>query len=256
MARLTPPPAVPPYPRTAMLLAAGLGTRLRPLTDTLPKPLVPVMGKTLLERGLDLLAAAGVEKTIINIHYKADLMAAFVQKLTPRYAMELILSDETARLMDSAGAIVKALPLLGAEPFFVLNADTFWREPPGSEPNLRRLARHFRPAQQDMLLLTLPCAQAPAGSAGDFCQDTAGRLSRADKSRLTPQTVLYCGGLIAGPALFARAEPDKPQSLNLYFDRAIAQKRLYGLSLQAEWHSVGSLAELQETEAALRRQGR
>jgi len=240
-------------PKTAMLLAAGLGTRLRPLTDTLPKPLVPVAGKTLLQRGLDMLAAASVEKTIINIHYKADILTAFVKKLAPHYAMELVLSDESDYLLDSAGAIVKALPLLGQEPFFVLNADTFWLEGPGSTPNLCRLARAFNPIKQDMLLLTLPCSQAQGIEKADFLQNAAGNLSRAGKMPISPQAVLYAGSLITRPAIFAGAAANMPQSLNRYFDRAIAQKRLYGIKLQAEWHSVGSMAELYQTEAALQK---
>ncbi|KAA6406097.1 nucleotidyltransferase family protein [Candidatus Tokpelaia sp.] len=240
-------------PKTAMLLAAGLGTRLRPLTDNLPKPLVPVAGKTLLQRGLELLAAAGVAKTIINIHYKADILAAFVKKIAPHYAMELVLSDETDYLLDSAGGIIKALPLLGQEPFFVLNADTFWLEEPGSAPNLHRLAHAFNPVKQDMLLLTLPCGQAPGIAKADFLQNAAGNLSRAGKAPLSPQAVLYAGGLITRPAIFANAAANMPQSLNRYFDRAVAQKRLYGLKLQAEWHSVGSMAELYQTEAALQK---
>lgn len=246
---------IKPSPRVtaAMLLAAGLGARLRPLTDALPKPLLRVGGKTLLEHGLDMLAAAKVEKVIINCHYLAEKLRDFVRACQARYPMRLIISDESDKLLDSAGGIIKALPLLGQEPFFVLNADTFWREAPGAEPNFRRLAEAFDPEKQDMLLLTALRAQALTPQKGDFLPDIYHRLRRADKSGGNPAAVIYAGGLIVRPAVFAGAESGAPQSLNSYFDRAIAAGRLYGLPLRAEWLSIGTEAELKQAEAALRK---
>ena len=110
-------------PRVAMVLAAGLGRRMRPITDTMPKPLVRVAGRTLLDRGLDCLAAAGVKKAVINVHHFPEQVAAHVASRT---VPKIVISDESDLLLDSAGAIVKALPELGSEPFYILNADTFW----------------------------------------------------------------------------------------------------------------------------------
>lgn len=246
-------PACKTMPKTAMLLAAGLGTRLRPLTQNLPKPLVSVAGRTLLERALDMLAAAGIEKTIINCHYQAKKLTDFVQKIAPHYPMKLCISDESARLLDSAGGIIKALPLLGQKPFFVLNADTFWREPSNSAPNLQRLAQHFNPVRHDMLLLTVSPDHALLPQAGDFIQNAGGSLKRADKSRKNSRDVIYTGALILNPAIFAdtKTQPETPLSLNLYFDRAIAANRLCGLHLQGRWYSIGSQAEMQKAEMSL-----
>jgi len=249
----------------AMLLAAGLGTRLRPLTETMPKCMAQVAGRALLERGLDMLAGAGAKRVVINAHYLADMLIAFIEKIRPNYPMEILVSDERDKLLDSAGGIIKALPLLGDEPFLVLNSDSFWAEKPMGK-NFRRLAAEFNPEAQDMLLLTLPRDKALLPQRGDFIADKTGRLSRADKAKDNPQAVIYAGGMIVNPAIFkdaeaaderseasktGRKEKITPQSLNLYFDRAIAAKRLYGLNLQGQWFSVGSPAELRAAENLL-----
>jgi len=235
--------------QTAMLLAAGLGTRLRPLTNACPKPLVQLAGRPMLEYGLDLLAAGGVRRVVINIHYLAGPMRAAIAAMQPHYKMELLLSDESGGLLDSAGGIIKALPRLGDKPFFVLNADSFWRDSAGVN-NLARLKAAFAPQNMDMLLLTAAQNQSLAGQKGDFIADAAGRLARADKSLNPPQAVIYAGAMAVNPAVFAGAEPG-PQSLNLYFDRAIAARRLSGLPLAGEWFSVGSAAELAAAETKL-----
>jgi len=243
--------------QSAMVLAAGLGTRLRPLTDTCPKPLIEVGGQTMLARGLDLLAASGVKRAVINAHYLAAQIQAAVAAMQPHYAMELIVSDESSRLLDSAGGIINALPLLGRAPFFVLNADSFWRDSAGIN-NLARLKAAFAPQNMDMLLLTVAQGQSLVGQKGDFIMAENGQLTRADKAANPPQAVIYAGAMALNPSIFAHAGADfagakpEPQSLNLYFDRAIAAGRLYGLPLAGDWFSVGSAAELQAAEARLK----
>ena len=163
--------------KTAMILAAGLGTRMRPITDTLPKPLVEVAGKPLIAYGLEALARAGVSHSVVNVHYLAPLL---IDWLTGRPGMDIEISDETAQLLDSGGGIVNALPMLGADPFLVLNADTFWLEEPGSESgNLSEMIDRFDPESMDILLMTARLDQATGHTgAGDFTIDADGRLSR------------------------------------------------------------------------------
>lgn len=238
--------------KTAMLLAAGRGARLRPLTDSVPKPLVEVAGQSLLRRALTMLTAAGVERVVVNTHYLAAKLNTALTALRGACAAELVISDESDMLLDSAGGIIKALPLLGAAPFFVLNADSFWRGEQRAGENWRRLAAAFNPEKQDMLLLTVPRAAALVPQKGDFLADEAGRLRRAGKNADSPQAVIYAGGMILNPAIFSGAESGVRQSLNVYFDKALAQGRLYGLKLEAEWFSVGTEAELAAAEARLR----
>jgi len=173
-------PHVPP--RTAMVLAAGRGERMRPLTERLPKPLVPVDGKPLLDHVLDRLAAAGVERAVVNVHYLADLIETH---LAGRTAPRVTISDERATLLDTGGGVVKALPMLGPAPFFHINSDTIWID--GVKPNLERLAEAFDPATMDALLLLAPSADSIGYSGrGDFIMKADGRLQRRSEREVAP----------------------------------------------------------------------
>lgn len=233
-------------PRTAMVLAAGLGTRMRPITDTIPKPLVEVSGRTLLDRGLDTLERAGVRRAVVNVHHLADRIVAHV---AARPSPAITISDETDRLLDSAGGIVKALPMLGTEPFLVLNADTFWIDADGVH-NLAEMAAAWDPAAMDMLLLTADRSDATGHTGGiDFTVDAQGRLARANG---VAEGVIYAGAIILHPRIFADATPE-PHSLNLYFDRAIAAGRLFGHRMRGDWITVGTPDAIAAAEDAVAR---
>ena len=230
-------------PRTAMVLAAGLGTRLRPITNTIPKPLVPVAGKTLLDRGLDALAAAGVETAVVNVHHFPDQIRRHVQSRTvPR----ILISDESAELLGSAGGIVKALPQLGDGPFYLLNADTFWIDRAGS--NLERLALAWDAARMDILMMLASPADATGHSKGtDFVVGADGRLARSNNA---PEGFIYAGAAILDPHIFAGAVVE-PQSFDLYFGRAIAAGRLYGMVMDGHWLTVGTPDAIPLAERAI-----
>lgn len=232
-------------PRTAMLLAAGLGKRMRPLTDTMPKPLIEVAGRSLLDRCLDALETAGVERAVVNVHHFPDMV---IDHLRPRTAPSILISDERDLLLDSAGGIVKALPALGHEPFLVLNADTFWIDRAGS--SLERLALDWDGARMDILLMLADSRHATGHSGStDFLRDADGRLTRA---RGASDGWIYAGAAIVDPRIFDGVEPH-PHSLNLYFDRAIAQGRLYGTRMNGHWITVGTPDAIPAAEAAIAR---
>src|ERR1041385_4689797 len=198
----------------AMVLAAGLGKRMRPLTDTLPKPLVPVAGKALIDHVLDKLADAGVTQAVVNGHYHAGQIEAHLKSRTrPR----IVISDERAEILDTGGGVVKALPQLGIAPFFHMNSDTLWIE--GVRPNLPRLAAQFDAARMDILLL-LASTTTSIGyeGRGDFIMAPDGRLSRRAEREVAP--FVYAGAAILSPAQLADA-PKGAFSLNRMFDRAI-----------------------------------
>lgn len=232
-------------PKTAMVLAGGRGLRMRPITNTIPKPLVKVAGRTLLDRGLDTLAAAGVEKAVVNVHHFPEQIVAHVAgRKTPR----IVISDESAGLLDSAGGIVKALPKLGRQPFYILNADTFWIDE--SEPNLIRLALAWDAASMDILLMLADLDSATGHTGGtDFLVDRDGALSRAHND---PAGLIYAGAAVVNPAIFAGA-PEGPLSLNRYFDEAIANGRLFGLKMHGSWITVGTPDAIPLAEAAVER---
>ncbi|MFZ2102117.1 MAG: nucleotidyltransferase family protein [Oricola sp.] len=233
--------------KKAMILAAGLGTRMRPITDTIPKPLVPVGGRTMLDRSLDIAEQAGIVEAVINVHYLADpILAHCARRQSPRIAI----SDETAQLLETGGGVVRALPLLGTDPFLLLNADTFWVE--WGAPNLQAMIEMFDPARMDILLMLCRLADTTGHDrGGDFSIDAHGRLARlADKS--DPSGLVYAGATIYNPAIFEGADA-VPHSLNLYYDRAIGQGRLFGHIMEdGHWFTVGTPQALPLAEAKLK----
>jgi len=227
-----------------MVLAAGLGTRMRPLTETQPKPLVRVAGKALIDHVLDPLAEAGVGTAVVNVHHFADQMEAH---LASRQRPRIVLSDERAQLLDSGGGVRKALPHLGTGPFFVLNADSFWIDGPRS--NLARLAEAFDPARMDVLLLLASTAASTGyDGRGDFVMDPHGGLERRTERGVAP--FVYAGVAILAPGLFDTM-PDGPFSLNRIFDAALSAKRLHGLRLDGFWLHVGTPAAIGQAEARI-----
>lgn len=233
------------HPDTAFVLAAGLGTRMRPLTDTTPKPLIEIAGRSLLDRGLDVLAAAGVTRAVVNAHWMGDQIIAYAPT---RRDIAITVSDERDRLLDSAGGIVRALPLIGSGPFIILNADTFWLD--GAVPALPAMAKAWDDATMDMILLLADPARATGHSGGtDFLMAPDGRLARA---RGAASGYIYAGAGIVHPRLFKDATSE-PHSLNLYFDRLIGERRLFGHVLDGHWITVGTPDAIAPAEDAIRR---
>ena len=232
-------------PDTAMVLAAGLGKRMRPITDTIPKPLVKIAGTPLIDWGLDTLRDAGVRKAVVNVHYLPDQLIAH---LASRHAPRIVISDERDGLLDSGGGIARVLDRLGPSPFYVLNADTFWID--AGENNLRRMALAWRDAEMDILLMVAQLGQATGHSGGiDFLIDADGRLSRA---RGATDGVIYAGAAIVHPRIFGGA-PVGPHSLNVQFDKALAAGRLFGLQLDGDWITVGTPDAIAPAEAVVAR---
>lgn len=235
---------MPTQPVSAMVLAAGLGTRMRPLTDKMPKPLVAVAGKPLLDHVLDRVAEAGVTTAVVNVHYLPDQI---VQHVRGRAKPHVIISDERDVVLGTGGGVVKALPLLGDAPFYHLNADTMWID--GVQPNLLRLAEAFDPARMDILLLMAPTANSIgyAGS-GDYAMLTDGALRKRKEHQVVP--FVYAGAAIISPAVFKDA-PSGEFSLTRMFDAANEQERLFGLRLDGLWMHVGTPDAVHAAEEAL-----
>lgn len=232
-------------PKAAMVLAAGLGKRMRPITDAMPKPLVKIAGKALIDWGLDLLERAGIERAIANVHYLPDQL---IEHLSTRQRPAITISDERDALLDSGGGIVRALPLLGDAPFYILNADTFWID--RADDNLRRLALAWDDGAMDILLMLATLDQATGHSGGtDFLQSPQERLTR---SRGAPDGLIYAGAAIVHPRIFSDA-PAGPHSFNLQFDKALAADRLFGLQLDGDWITVGTPDAIAPAEAAVAR---
>ena len=227
-----------------MVLAAGLGTRMRPLTNERPKPLIPCGGKPLLDWNLDALEQAGVERALVNVHYLPDQIIAHVAK---RAMPACEISDERAGILDSGGGIAKVVSAFGDAPFFSLNADTIWLDGPRS--NLERMAEHFDPESMDVLLLMASSVTTIGwGNRGDFFLDQNGRLRRPTKSEVAP--FAYTGAAILKPELFA----NRPEifSLNQIFNEAEATGRLFGLRLDGIFMHVGTPKALDDAEEALK----
>jgi MurNAc alpha-1-phosphate uridylyltransferase len=228
---------------TAMILAAGLGKRMRPLTASQPKPLVRVAGKALIDHALDRLAEAGVARVVVNVHYLADALEAH---LLARKAPQVTISDERAQLLETGGGMAKALPLL-PDPFFALNADNIWLDGPKSA--FHDLSRRWDPEAMDALLLVVPHARAMNfNGPGDFHMDPMGRLSRRRDGRIAP--FIYTGIQLVSHRLLREA-PQPPFSTNILWNRAIAEGRLYGISFTGLWFEVGTPQAIRPTEEAL-----
>lgn len=235
---------MPTTPTKAMVLAAGLGLRMRPLTERIPKPMVPVAGKPLLDHVLDRLADADIREAVVNVHYLPDQIIDHVaQRNRPR----IIISDERDQVLGTGGAVVKALPLLGETPFFHLNADTMWID--GARPNLTRLAEAFDPARMDILLLMAPTASSIGyNGSGDYAMLPNGALRRRKENQVVP--FVYAGAAILSPALFAGA-PTGEFPLTAIFDRAGERDRLFGLRLDGIWMHVGTPDAVHAAEKAV-----
>ncbi len=231
-------------PTSAFVLAAGMGQRMRPLTDTIPKPLVPLGGKPLIDHVLDRLAAAGIKKAVVNLHYLADKLEAH---LAHRTQPKIVFSNERKHLLDTGGGVLHALPKLGNGPFVIHNSDSVWIEGLGS--NLDRLLCTWDEATMDSLMLVAPLAASIGyDGLGDFQMDATGRLTRQTGPKMAP--FVFAGVSIAHPRLFDGA-PEGAFSLNRLWDRAIEKGRLYGLRLEGVWMHVGTPDALSEAEAAL-----
>jgi len=227
-----------------MVLAAGLGTRMRPFTDKLPKPLVKVAGKPLIDHVLDRLAEAGVDRAIVNVHHLADQMQ---HHLARRSRPQIVISDERGLLLGTGGGVKKALPQLGDAPFFHINSDTIWID--GVKPNLARLADAFDPVAMDALLLLAPTTGSIGYSGrGDFAMAADGRLRKRAEQEVVP--FVYAGAAILSPALFKSA-PDGELSLTTLFDRASQARRLHGLRMEGLWMHVGTPEAIALAEAAI-----
>ncbi len=229
----------------AMVMAAGMGTRMHPLTGTMPKPLVPFAGKPLIDHVLDRLEDAGIEEVIVNVHHFADMLEAHLAK---RKSPVIVISDERTRLLDTGGGVRKALPLLGSEPVITFNSDSVWTEGAGS--NLRDLMAAFDPARMDALLMVADtaCTIGYTGK-GDFIMASDGRLARRLPSTTAP--FMFAGVQIIRPSLFAEG-PDGPFSTNVVWDRLIERGRLFGHRMEGVWMHVGAPDDLVKAEAFLR----
>ncbi len=230
-------------PRVAMVLAAGLGTRMRPLTTTTAKPLLPVAGRSLLHRILDHLARAGVERVVVNTHWQREAVRT---ALAERRDLDIVESHEET-LLDTGGAVVKALPLVGEAPFYIVNGDAFWLD--GASPALLRLAGAFDPVRLDAVLLVYRAAFLPRYTGfGDFALDPWGRVRRPREREIVPY--LYAGVQLASPSLFAHA-PEGPFSANLLWDRAIAADRLRAVVHDGMWLHLSTPEDIADAEQAL-----
>jgi MurNAc alpha-1-phosphate uridylyltransferase len=236
--------------KTAMVLAAGKGERMRPLTLRTPKPLVQLAGKPLIDHVLNRLAQAGVKTAIVNVHYLPDQLEAHVLNRQGK-PPKILVSDERGVLLDTGGGAKKALPLLGGGPFFIHNADSVWSE--GAAPALPRMLRLWNPAAMDCLLLLAPVATSIGYAAkGDFTMGPDGRLTRRGEGEIVP--FAFAGVSLCDKRLFTDA-PDGRFSLNILWDEALSKGRLYGVRLDGRWMHVGTPESLAEAETSFEREG-
>lgn len=232
-------------PETAMVMAAGLGKRMRPLTATRPKPLVEVAGTTLLDHVLGHLRSAGVKRAVVNVHYLADALEAHVRN-NPA-GLEIVISDERAVVLETGGGLVKAQPLIASDPFLCVNTDNYWVNGPVNAIAL--MASHWDDAKMDALLLMVPLARAHNHSGrGDFHMDALGKLSRRKPGRIAP--FVWTGIQMLSKRLIVDPPADK-FSTNIFWDRAIAAGRAFGVVHQGLWFDVGTPAAIPRTEALL-----
>jgi MurNAc alpha-1-phosphate uridylyltransferase len=228
-----------------MVLAAGLGTRMRPFNGAIPKPLVAVAGKPLIDHVLDRLTAQGVERAVVNVHHLADQLE---HHLAARRRPQIVISDERSQLLGTGGALVKALPEIGDAPFFHVNSDSIWID--GVKPNLARLAEAFSASRMDaLLLLAATTASVGYSGRGDFLMAADGRLTRRGEREVAP--FVYAGAAILTRAFLASAPPSGPCSLSPLFDAAAERRRLYGVRLEGVWMHVGTPEAVKAAEAVL-----
>jgi N-acetyl-alpha-D-muramate 1-phosphate uridylyltransferase len=232
-------------PATAMVMAAGLGKRMRPLTATRPKPLVEVAGKTLLDHSIDRLKAAGVKRVVVNVHHFADALEAHLNNRVK--GIDVVVSDERKQLMETGGGMVQAQHLIPDDPFILVNSDNVWVDGPAD--SFRLLAARWDDAVMDALLLMVPLARAGNHSGrGDFYMDAGGGLSRKKPGRIAP--FVWTGIQMVSKRLLADP-PSGPFSTNILWDRAIAAGRCFGMVHQGLWFDVGTPGAIPPTEAAL-----
>lgn len=237
----------PDMPTRAMVLAAGMGLRLRPLTRERPKALVEVAGRTLIDRALDRLAEAGVGHAIVNLHYEGEMLRDHLER-GARAAPKIAFSDESGRLLDTGGGVRAALDYFDDEPFFVVNCDALWLD--GAENTLRRMASAWHPATMDALLLLVPTATALGyDGAGDFVIAGDGRLKRKQAGEAAAH--VFGGVQILRKSLFKGA-PEGPFSLNLLYDKAEGRGRLSGIAHKGGWIHVGTPEAVRLAENALK----
>lgn len=232
---------------TAMLMSAGLGKRMRPLTATRPKPLVKVAGQPLMDHALDRIEAAGIRRIVVNVHYLADTVEAHLKSRAKGRDVSYLISDERAKLLETGGGLFHAAPLLGDRPFLCANSDNLWVD--GPRDAIRLLAERWEDDRMDALLLLVSHARAHChGGPGDFHMDAIGRLSRRKKGRVAP--FVFTGVQIISPRLLVD-RPAEAFSTNILWDRAIAAGRAYGISHQGLWFDVGTPAALPVVEAVM-----
>ncbi len=232
-------------PGTAMIMAAGLGTRMMPMTLNTPKPLIEVAGTTLLDHVLDLLRDAGIGRIVVNVHCHAEQIEAHLAKHAQDFAVGI--SDERELLLDTGGGLIQALPLIAGDPFFCVNADNWFAD---TEVHaLLRMAGMWDAGRMDVLMLVVPFGRAGnTQGQGDFDLDAEGRLSREGGKRARP--FVWTGIQL----LAKRIVTDPPSmafSTNVFWDRAIAEGRCYGLVHDGDWFDVGYPAAIGMTEARL-----
>ncbi len=228
-----------------MVLAAGLGRRMRPLTDTVPKPLVRLGDRALIDHVLDRVAMAGVPRAVVNVHYKAGMLQNY---LALRGPPAITISSEREKLLDTGGGTKRALPLLGPGSFLVLNSDSVWIE--AADQNLTRLFEAWDGDQMDcLLMLALASSAIGYSGRGDFSHSSDGRIRRRRSDESVP--FVYTGVQIVHPRLFAEA-PDGAFSFNTLWNRAMLQGRAYAMRMNGLWLHVGSPQELERAEATLK----
>ncbi len=242
---LRPNPGVA-VPETAMVMAAGLGKRMRPLTATRPKPLIEVAGKPLIDHAMDRLRAAGVRKAVVNVHYLADAVEAHLKKRVS--GIDIVVSDERKQLLETGGGIVKALPEIDVDPFITVNADNLWID--GPVDALKLLASAWDESKMDALLLLVPLARANCHTGrGDFHMSATGKLRRRRPGGVAP--FVYTGIQMVSRRLFVGEMPEGPFSTNILWDRAIEAGRCYGSVHQGLWFDVGQPASIKAAEEML-----
>ena len=230
---------------TAMVMAAGLGKRMRPLTASQPKPLVRVAGRALIDHALDRMRDAGIARAVVNVHYLADALEAHV---LARQAPEIVISDERGALLETGGGMVKAQAAgLLPDPFFCVNADSIWLDGPRNA--FADLSAHWDASRMDALLLVVPHTRARNfAGAGDFYMDPAGRLKRKQAGRIAPY--IYTGIQVVSHRLL-RDAPEGAFSTNVLWSRAIDEGRLFGTVFTGQWLEVGEPAHVAATESHL-----